>query len=78
VDQTTAADYGIGGFAVDGQSVGGVFDLYSGAVALHLNDTIGQPVLTAGYHTLTMTVTDKNAASTGYQMGLDDFLLVRG
>lgn len=69
VVQTKARDYGINAIAVDGKSVGSPFDAYNPTVAAPTDE--GQLPLTAGRHTLTLTVTGKNPAAAGYLAGLD-------
>lgn len=69
---TKAVDYGIVAFALDGQSIGEPYDAFNaGAVVVTPPISYGQRQLTAGTHRLTMTVTGKNASSTGYFAGLD-------
>ncbi|MGB9184207.1 MAG: DUF2961 domain-containing protein [Solirubrobacteraceae bacterium] len=71
VVQTKAGDYGINSLAVDGKPVGSPFDAYNPTVTIAPPIDEGQIALTAGRHTLTVTVTGKNAAAAGYFAGLD-------
>ncbi|MEU5564315.1 DUF2961 domain-containing protein [Micromonospora musae] len=70
--QTLAQDYGVNTVAIDGAQIGAAFDAYHSPEVV-VSDPIdyGQRELTAGRHTLTLTVTGKAAASTGYLAGLD-------
>lgn len=70
--QTEAPDYGITTLAVDGTQVGGPFDAYNGSsVTVSDPQDYGTVQLAAGHHTITVTVTGHNAASSGYFAGLD-------
>jgi len=72
VVQTKARDYGINTLAVDGAPVGSPFDAYNTPnVTVTPPIDEGQVTLTAGRHTLKLTVTGKNPASVGYSAGLD-------
>ncbi|WP_212754308.1 DUF2961 domain-containing protein [Nakamurella aerolata] len=66
-----AVDYGIVQLAVDGKNVGSGFDGYQATGVGTAQHDLGTLALTAGRHTLTLTVTGKNAAATGYFVGLD-------
>ena len=69
---TKAPDYGIATLAVDDTVLGQPFDGYEpGRVLIAPPVTYPGVQLTAGKHRLTLTVTGKNAASTGYLAGLD-------
>ncbi|MGS2617492.1 DUF2961 domain-containing protein [Micromonospora sp. LZ34] len=70
--QTLARDYGINTVAIDGTRIGDAFDAYHSPEVI-ISDPLdyGQRELTAGQHTLTLTVTGKAAASSGYLAGLD-------
>ncbi|HEY2674211.1 MAG TPA: DUF2961 domain-containing protein [Rugosimonospora sp.] len=68
---TKAGDYGIVGTAVDGAAIGAAFDGYSPTVVLAPPVDEGQLDLAAGAHTLTLTLSGKNAAATNYLVGLD-------
>lgn len=69
---TQARDYGIVTMAIDGNAVGSAFDGYhSPNVVVTGPIDEGQVNLSAGTHTLTLTVTGKNASSTNYLVGLD-------
>ncbi|GIH16763.1 DUF2961 domain-containing protein [Rugosimonospora africana] len=68
---TKAPDYGIVTAAVDGTGVGNAFDGYATGVVVAPPVDEGQLNLAAGAHTLTLTLTGKNAAATNYLVGLD-------
>jgi hypothetical protein len=67
---TRARDYGVHTLSIDGQSVGAAHDAYSPTLETR-QVAYGRVALDAGRHTLTVTVTGKNAASSGYFAGLD-------
>ncbi len=72
VVQTRARDYGINTLAVDGRQVGNAFDgFHTPEVIIAPPQLYGSLRLTAGRHTLTLTVTGKNNSSIGYYAGLD-------
>jgi hypothetical protein len=73
--QTQAPDYGIVSVAIDGQVMGAQFDGFAPNVAIHAPVSYGTKRLTKGAHTMTITVVDKNAASTNFFAGLDSFEL---
>lgn len=54
---------------------GAVFDAYSTTTERDINTSLGSVVLSNGYHTFTFTVVGKNAASSGYKIGLDTLLV---
>ncbi len=69
---TEAIDYGITTLAIDGQQVGQPFDGYD--PVLRTTTVTYDPIeLAAGQHTLTVTVTGRNPAATGFFAGLDRF-----
>jgi len=68
---TTAADYGIVQLSIDGVAVGAPIDGYAPAGVQVATHQLGTLQLSAGTHTLTMTITGKNAAASGYFAGLD-------
>lgn len=68
---TTAPDYGIVQMAVDGKNVGAPIDNYGANGVAVANRALGTVSLTKGIHTLTMTLTGKNAAAVGYFVGVD-------
>jgi len=70
--QTKAPDYGINTIALDGTVAGPTLDAYNSPdVVLTAPIDYGTHQLSAGKHTLTLTVTGKNAAAIGYLAGLD-------
>lgn len=72
VVQTQAPDYGINTLAIDDQMIGHAFDAYHRpAVVIAAPRSYGRLTLIAGQHTLTLTVTDRNDASSAYFAGLD-------
>ncbi|GHB52525.1 hypothetical protein GCM10010331_45190 [Streptomyces xanthochromogenes] len=70
---TTSYDYSIMTTALDGQIVN-TFDGYFRTIA-SATVNIGRFALTAGAHTLTFTSRGRNAASGGWQMGVNSFTL---
>lgn len=68
---TKAPDYGITTFALDGKQLGAATDGYNAGGVVVAPVKFGQHQLSAGDHTLTITVTGKNAASKGFFAGLD-------
>ena len=60
---------------VDGHAVGGTVDQYS-ATTQYLSTTLGNVTLTAGTHTIVLTVTGKDGASSAYTICADDFTFV--
>lgn len=68
---TKAPDYGIAELAIDGKPFATPFDGYEPGRVFIAPPLTGTLALTQGKHRLTMTVTGKNAASTGYLAGLD-------
>ncbi|REF37939.1 DUF2961 domain-containing protein [Thermasporomyces composti] len=72
--QTLARDYGINTLTLDGQPIGEAFDAYHfPEVVLSEALSYGTHHLTAGKHTLTIAVPDKNPASESYMAGFDYF-----
>jgi len=69
--QTKAGDYGINTYAIDGKQVGSPFDAYNSGVVVAPPVDYGNVTLAAGQHTFTVTVPDRNAASSGYLAGID-------
>ncbi|WP_157979939.1 DUF2961 domain-containing protein [Kribbella monticola] len=67
---TKAADYGIAELAVDGKAPVS-FDGYVASGVTTQNVDLGSQVLTAGKHQLSITLTGKNPAATGYLVGVD-------
>jgi hypothetical protein len=59
---------------VNGTSVGSTYSTYS-ATTGYQTFTIGTPTLPAGTNTLTLEVTGKDAASTGYDLVIDNFTI---
>ncbi len=53
------------------------FDGYAYETYVGLDDQIGWPRLTKGRHTVTFVCLGKNAASTGYALGVDDLILAQ-
>jgi len=51
------------------------FDGYSASVTRSENTSFGSARLTPGNHTIRFEVTDKNASSSGYQLGIDTLYL---
>jgi hypothetical protein len=72
---TKAPDYGIHTLSVDGQAIGEPFDGYDADGVSTQEVEYGTLALSAGRHTLTLTVTGKNPASRGYFAGVDLFAL---
>jgi hypothetical protein len=70
---TKAGDYGTVQLALDGKPLGAPIDLYEPAPrVVYTGDVpLGTATLDAGSHTLTITVTGKNAKSTSYLVGMD-------
>lgn len=68
---TTARDYGISQVLVDGNPVGSPTDCYTPNVLPKGRTELGKIDLAAGTHRITFRVTGKNAASTGYLLGVD-------
>ena len=67
---TKAADYGIAELAIDGKAPV-TFDGYTPTGVTTQNVDLGSQALTAGNHQLSITLTGKNAAATGYLAGVD-------
>lgn len=68
---TRAPNFGIYEFSVDGRRIGDRHDGYAAAVERSQPTELGSMELAAGTHTLTLTVPDKNPASSNYFGGLD-------
>jgi len=68
---TSAPNYGIFQLALDGANVGPSVDLYSERIRPTDLVDLGLVTLPGGKPSLTVTVTGKDAASTGYFFGLD-------
>jgi hypothetical protein len=66
-----APDYGIHTLSVDGEVVGEPFDGYAAGGVSTQEVGYGALPLSAGRHSLTVTVTGKNAEATGYFAGVD-------
>ncbi len=71
---TKAADYGIADLSIDGTKVA-TFDGYAPAGVSTQKVDLGTRSLAAGKHQLTIALTGKNAAATGYLAGLDNLEL---
>ncbi|GAA1613724.1 hypothetical protein GCM10009789_79870 [Kribbella sancticallisti] len=67
---TKAADYGIADLSVDGTKLAS-FDGYVAAGVTTQEVDLGNVTLAAGKHQLAVDLTGKNAAATGYLVGLD-------
>jgi hypothetical protein len=74
---TKGSNYGILGLKIDGQIVGDPVDLYAPGATLTRSSRIefGTVYLHSGSRTLTYEVLNKNPASSGYNLGMDDILL---
>jgi hypothetical protein len=68
---TQAADYGRVQLAIDGRPLGAVVDGFSPVVRSTGPRQLGDLALTAGRHTLTMTVVGRSQPSSGFFAGLD-------
>jgi hypothetical protein len=68
---THAPNYGIGQLSIDGKDTGAPIDLYYREVTAVDAISLGTMQLSAGPHTLGITVTGKNSASQGYYFGFD-------
>src|SRR5690606_6522816 len=73
---TQAPDYGTLRFAIDGVAIGQLFDGYADHVRRTGAVPLGSAML-SGTHQLTVTVTGRNPASTGFFAGLDTITLRR-
>ena len=60
---------------IDGTQVGGTLDEYA-TTSAYTTATLGNAALTAGTHTIVMTVTGKNAASSNFILTADKFTFV--
>jgi hypothetical protein len=70
---TKAGDYGTIQLAIDGKPLGKAIDLYEPFPSvIHTGDRpLGTVTLNAGSHTLSISLTGKNAKSTDYLVGMD-------
>ena len=68
---TKAADYGIVQVGVDGADLGAPVDGFAPSGVAVADHGLGPVTLTAGQHTLTLTVAGRNAAATSSMIGLD-------
>jgi D-arabinan exo alpha-(1,3)/(1,5)-arabinofuranosidase (non-reducing end) len=68
---TRAGDYGLLALEVDGQPVGDPVDGYNPGVVKSELTRFGEVELAEGAHTLTLRVTGRNPASSGFFAGLD-------
>jgi hypothetical protein len=75
---TTAPDFGRIQTLVDGKPFGEPIDLYAPIILPTGKLSIGSIDLPTGAHTLGWRVVGKNAASTGYSLGLNAFTLAPG
>ena len=75
---TLARDYAVLQLALDGENLGEPLDLYSYPDVLASGEVaLGQRQLTAGKHTLSLTIAGANAAAMKtYMVGLDYIRLV--
>ena len=67
---TTAGDYGIFQFSVNGTELGSSIDTYNPSLSAK-SETLGQIALSAGVHELKIRTIGKNSLSGGYAFGLD-------
>ncbi|GIF76060.1 family 43 glycosylhydrolase [Asanoa siamensis] len=74
---TRGPDYGHVRFAIDGVAVGQLFEGYAASVQRTGAVPLGSVSLAAGPHRLTVTVTGRHAASTGFFAGIDTVSLRR-
>ena len=73
----TATTRGIHNFTLDGVAIGSTLDEYAAGTALYPDVTLGSVRFdTVGNHVVRLTSTGKNAASTGFQIASDRFLLI--
>jgi hypothetical protein len=72
---TTAKDYGIHQFSVNGKNVGEPVDLYTESVRPTEVKALGVVELKKGDNDLVLTVTGKNEKSSGYLLGIDYLVL---
>ena len=73
---TRAPDYGRLTFRVDGESMTATFDGYAAQVEPGQPLRIGIAALRTGRHSITIRVSGRNRASTGYYAGIDRLALV--
>lgn len=72
---TQAIDYGIVQLSIDGSPLGPPLDGFNDGVRVADPASLGSLELSAGSHSLTLTLTGRNAAATGFLVGLDRLLL---
>ncbi len=72
---TRGPTYGIVTLSVDGQMLGGGYDLFSPVVSRTSKIEYGTIYLEAGTHLFTFQVMGKNLSSLSYNIGVDDLLL---
>lgn len=72
---TQAADYGQFAFALNGQSVGSVYDAYHDGVAASGPVSLGRVTLPDGPNTFVVTIHGKNTSAKGTLFGLDALVL---
>ncbi len=74
---TSAPDFGTIRVTIGGKKSSADFDLYAGRVLPTGSLELGEHRLSAGNHTLQISVVGKNQASTGYYFGLDTLDLMQ-
>lgn len=72
---TLAPDFGTLQTLVDSNPLGAPIDLYAPIILPSGRIPIGMQELATGAHTLSFHIVDKNAASNGYSLGLNSFVL---
>lgn len=77
VDATKAGDFATWAVAVDDQTVGQSYNAYASSITLANSIPIGSMDLDSGPHTITFTVTGRDAASKNYRMGIDTVRLTK-
>ena len=73
---TRAPDYGILEVTLDGVPLGGAYDAWAPAVLASGAIPLGEVRLEAGSHELTFVTRAKNAASTGFHLGVDALVML--